>query len=423
MKVSALAQAAYRNLPDDFETRFDSGVTTPWHLTEPGEVRAAFRDYLDCLMLTARLGFDGVGFTEHGQSSYDMVANPSLVGAALGYATEAENLKVAINPVGRSLGKAREPVRVAEEYAMIDCISGGRLIAGFPVGLLYDASINNGVPPIEVRARFDENLLLVLKAWRDKAPFAWNGKFAQHPCVNIWPRPLQQPLPPVWITGIGNPTTFQLALENNFGFNYFGWFGAKLRGRRIFERFWEMAFRLNVPQNAYRMGFMQTVCVAETDSQAERKFARHIEYFFNKGIGAVPLEKLAIPGGISLPGIQFILRDHAGDFGFYAKMRTAKYAEIVDAGAVVCGSPDTVTEQLIEIVRTNHIGNLMVMLKVGSMTRDLTEENVTLFAQRVLPKLRQVWANEPWEHHWWPSRLGGRPMETATKLAAMGGVR
>jgi hypothetical protein len=64
----------------------------------------------------------------------------------------------------------------------------------------------------------------------------------------------------VWITGIGNPTTFQLALENNFGFNYFGWFGAKLTGRRIFERFWEMAFRLNVPQNPYRMGFMQTVC-------------------------------------------------------------------------------------------------------------------------------------------------------------------
>jgi alkanesulfonate monooxygenase SsuD/methylene tetrahydromethanopterin reductase-like flavin-dependent oxidoreductase (luciferase family) len=172
MKVSALAQAAYRNLPDDFETRFDAGVTTPWHLTEPGEVHAAFRDYLDCLMLAARLGFDGVGFTEHGQSSYDMVANPSLVGAAIAYATEAENLKVAINPVGISLGKAREPVRVAEEYAMIDCISGGRLIAGFPVGLLYDASINNGVPPIEVRARFDENLPLVLRAWRDKAPFA-----------------------------------------------------------------------------------------------------------------------------------------------------------------------------------------------------------------------------------------------------------
>jgi hypothetical protein len=96
---------------------------------------------------------------------------------------------------------------------------------------------------------------------------------------------------------------------------------------------------------------------------------------------------------------------------------------IVDAGAVVCGSPETVTEQLIEIARTNRIGNLMVMLKVGSMTRDLTEENVTLFAQKVLPKLRNVWANEPWEHHWWPSRLGGRPAATATELTATGGVQ
>jgi alkanesulfonate monooxygenase SsuD/methylene tetrahydromethanopterin reductase-like flavin-dependent oxidoreductase (luciferase family) len=86
------------------------------------------------MMVGARVGFDGLALTEHGQSSYDMMPNPDLVASALAYITESERLETAIFPMGRSLGKAREPVRVAEEYAMIDVISGGRLVAGFPSG-------------------------------------------------------------------------------------------------------------------------------------------------------------------------------------------------------------------------------------------------------------------------------------------------
>ncbi len=167
MKVSAFAQVGYRTFPEDFEQHHDSSVDTPWRLADPREVRAAFRDYLDGLMLAARSGFDGVVFTEHAQASYDMSANPSLTASALAYATESEGLEVAIFPAGRSLGKSREPVRVAEEYAAIDTVSGGRLVAGFPVGLPYDACLNNGIPPIELRPRFDENLELILRAWRE----------------------------------------------------------------------------------------------------------------------------------------------------------------------------------------------------------------------------------------------------------------
>ena len=158
MKVSAFAQVGYRTFPEDFEQHHDSSVDTPWRLADPREVRAAFRDYLDGLMLAARSGFDGVVFTEHAQASYDMSANPSLTASALAYATESEGLEVAIFPAGRSLGKSREPVRVAEEYAAIDTVSGGRLVAGFPVGLPYDACLNNGIPPIELRPRFDKRL-------------------------------------------------------------------------------------------------------------------------------------------------------------------------------------------------------------------------------------------------------------------------
>src|SRR5262245_14854662 len=232
MKITAFAQAPYRYLPADFEQRYESVCSTPYSLVSTDGVYSSMRDFIDELMSGVRGGLDGVSLTEHGQSSYDMMPNPDLVASALAYATDVEGIEAAIFPMGRSLGKSREPVRVAEEYAMIDVMSGGRLVAGFPVGLSYDASINNGVPPIRVRSRFEENLELVLRSWRDPEPFAWNGKHSQHPQVNIWPRPLQSQ-PPVWIIGVGNPGTMRMALERDFGFNYFAFVGAKLTGRRV----------------------------------------------------------------------------------------------------------------------------------------------------------------------------------------------
>ncbi|MBJ8347077.1 LLM class flavin-dependent oxidoreductase [Antrihabitans sp. YC2-6] len=414
MKVNYFQQVPYRQLPDDFEQRYESVVTTPYFdVTTSDNVIGAFRQSIDELMHAARAGFDGLLVTEHGQSSYDMAPNPNIVESAVAYATEIENIATAIYPVGRSLGKSREPIRVAEELAMIDAISSGRLVSGFPVGLAYDANINNGVPPAQTRQRFDENLELVLKAWTEREAFPWNGRFAQHAAVNIWPRPIQQaPHPPVWITGIGNPKTMQMTIDREFGFNYFGWFGLKVTGRRIFDRFWELLDKSGKDANPYRLGFMQTICVADTDAKAEALYAKHAEYFFQKGIGSIPMQRLALPGGIDIRGVEAIMRD-PGDFGIYNKMRTASFADLVDAGSVICGSPDTVAEQLIAYAREYRIGNLHAMLQFGSMPHDLAKDNIDLFASAVMPRLKQVWDDEGHEHHWWPESLGGRPLATS----------
>ncbi len=415
MKVTYFQQVPYRDLPSDFERHHESVVTTPYFdVTEPEKVTADFRSALDELMFAARLGFDGLAVTEHGQSSYDMAPNPNIIESALAYATEVENIDTAIYPVGRSLGKSREPIRVAEELAMIDAMSNGRLVSGFPVGLAYDANINNGVAPAHTRLQFDENLDLVLKAWSQKGTFAWNGKYSQHPAVNIWPRPIQQdPLPPVWITGIGNPRTMQMTLDREFGFNYFGWFGLKVAGRRIFDRFWETVEQAGKEANPYRLGFMQTVCVADTDAKAEKLFAEHAEYFFQKGIGSIPMHRLALPGGIDIRGVEAIMRD-PGDFGIYSKMKTATFSELMDAGSIVCGSPDTVAEQLTAHARDYRIGNLHAMLQFGSMPHELAKDNISLFASDVMPRLKDVWNDEGYAHHWWPERLGGVPHSTPT---------
>jgi alkanesulfonate monooxygenase SsuD/methylene tetrahydromethanopterin reductase-like flavin-dependent oxidoreductase (luciferase family) len=159
------------------------------------------------------------------------------------------------------------------------------------------------------------------------------------------------------------------------------------------------------------MGFMQTICVADTDEQAEKLYAKHAEYFYQKAIGSIPMERLALPGGIDIKGLEFIFRD-PGDFGIYPKMREATFSELVEAGSVICGSPATVRDQISEFVREFRIGNLHAMLQFGSMPHELAKDNISLFGESVLPHLRDIWTDEGYDHHWWPTALGGTPRPT-----------
>lgn len=411
MKVILFEQAPYRYLPPDFEEHYSSVCNTPYSLTTRDGIYSSIRDFVDELLAGARAGFDGISVTEHGQTSWDMMPNPDVVAGALAYVTEAEGLDVAVYPMGRSLGKSREPVRVAEEYALIDALSGGRLVAGFPVGLSFDASLNNGVPPIEARPRYEENLELVLRAWTAREPFPWNGKYSQYPEVNIWPRPLQQ-RPPVWITGTGNPNTMRASIDRGFGFNYFGFYGTALTGKRIFDRFWEIADERGAPRNPYRTGLLQTIAVAETDERAEREYARHVEYAFRKGLGAIDPNKRSLPGAVDIVGLRALMKD-PGDLGAAAKMRTASFPELLQAGAAIVGSPSTVRDQLLAFCKDYGIGNLHAMLGFGSMPRELVLRNIRLFAAEVLPQLQELWRDTDLEHQWWPERLGGRPADSS----------
>lgn len=70
---------------------------------------------------------------------------------------------------------------------------------------------------------------------------------------------------------------------------------------------------------------------------------------------------------------------------------------------MIAGSPATVTERLIEACRGLRVGNLVALLQIGSMPHELTKQNITLFAEHVMPELRTLWADEGWTHRWWPS--------------------
>jgi len=405
LKVSLFEQVPYRYLPAGFEDQHSSVVTAPYDVVDPPLMtESLFSAYAE-LLHAARSGFDGVCVTEHGQSAYDISPNPDLLAAAVAYAARAEGLDVAITVLGRSLGKTREPLKIAEEYALLDCVSGGRLIAGFPLGLSYDANLNAGLPAVETRERYAEHRELILKAWSEPRPFAWNGRFEKYGQVNIWPRPVQQPHPPVWIPGTGSAGTLRDILASDYAFVYLSWDGPKLTGRQVFDRYWDLAEETGRDRNPYRLAFLQVVAVAETDERAEREYAAHLQSHYRSGVGAIPATAMALPGYAEPAAIEGMLRG-AGAGGMRSRLKTATFAELVESQVAIVGSPATVADQLEAFVREFRIGNLMVMLQNGSMPRDLTEKNISLFAAEVLPRLRPIWDEEGWVNHWWPRAPG-----------------
>ena len=409
MKVSMFQQAPYRFMPAGFEdTGVPSVVSTPYEqLVEPKHLFDSYRWFMDELLAGLRAGFDGVAVTEHGQTSYDMTPNPNLPAAVLANAIRLERPEAALIVLGRSLGKTREPLRIAEEYAMLDCLSGGRLVAGLPVGLSYDANLNNGIPTVETRARYREAHDLLIRSWTETEPFPWNGRYSQYALVNSWPRPLQKPRPPVWVPGSGSPSTMSWTIEKSYVFVYLSWFGPTLTARRIFDRFWETADAQGVPRNPYRVGFVQSVVVSETDERAEIEYGRYVENAFRQGPGSVPLHYMGLPGYVEPRGVEAMLRD-PGDFGIAAELQHATFGRLAETRSVIAGSPATVRDQILEFTKEFGIGNLLVMLQMGGMPHDLTMKNIQLFAEEVLPYLQEQWRDEGWENDWWPTGLALR---------------
>lgn len=150
-----------------------------------------YAEHLDAWELLDALGYDGVGFNEHHTSPYGLMNSPNLMAASA--AQRTKNIKLLIYG---NLLPLHDPLRLAEELAMLDCLSNGRLISGFARGIPREYNVHN-VDQSESRARFEEAYEIIMRAWTEDV-FSYTGRFWSYRDVAIWPRPVQQPAPPVW---------------------------------------------------------------------------------------------------------------------------------------------------------------------------------------------------------------------------------
>ncbi len=328
--------------------------------------------------------------------------SPNLIAASLARRTR----DAAIVVMGNSLALYNPPTRVAEEMAMIDCISGGRLVAGFPVGTPMDTCYAYSQNPSQLRQRYHEAHDLILRAWQDPDPFTWNGRFHKLRYVNIWPRPLQKPHPPVWIPGGGSIETWRWCAERDYVYSYLSYFGYK-NGEATMKGFWDEMKRLGKDANPYRAGFLQFVGVAETREKALALYREPAEYFYGRCLHLDPRYALA-PGYSSeatqRARVRSAVADAAARSSGGAAGQAIDFEAIVDQGYVIVGSPDEVAEQLRNVATNLNVGHLMLLLQFGNMNRQLTQHNTELFAKRVLPQIEHLF-DDAREDRWWPRPL------------------
>ncbi len=403
MKISWFHLMPYTDLPDDFKERHPSvWVDIDSALFDPLKAHHMYNDFMDELEFAAEIGFDGICVNEHHSNGYGLMPSPNLVAASLARRTREAALIV----MGNSLALYNPPVRVAEEFAMLDCISGGRLVAGFPVGTPMDTCYAYGQNPSSLRERYHEAHDLVLRCWTEPDTFVWNGRWNKLRYVNPWPRPLQKPHPPIWIPGGGSIETWQWCAQMDYVYAYLSYFGYKA-GQATMDGFWAEMQRLGKDRNPFRAGFLQFVGVAETRAEALELYREAAEYFFNRCLH-VDARWASPPGYASEATLRARVNSQIAQAASRATPGSAfaapAFEEIVDQGYVVIGSPDEVAEKLREVAVSLNVGQLMLLLQYGNMSKELSFHNTELFAKRVMPQLRDLFENE-WENRWWPKPL------------------
>ena len=146
------------------------------------------------------------------------------------------------------------------------CISGGRLVAGFPVGTPMDTNFCYGQIPALTRDKYGEAHDLIMKAWAEDEPFAFDGKYNQLRWVNCWPKPIQKPHPPIYIPGGGSIETWDFCLDHDYNYSYLSFYGY-LRGKSLLDGYWERVAKRGKDDSPYRAAFAQIICVADTDAR------------------------------------------------------------------------------------------------------------------------------------------------------------
>ena len=403
----------YPDLPRDFKEKYDSvWVDIDPGLFVPERGHEVYNEYIDELEFAADVGMDAICVNEHHSNAYGLMPSPNLIASIMARSTS----DAAICVMGNSLVLYNPPTRVAEEMAMIDCISGGRVIAGMPVGTPMDTCYAYGQNPSLVRPKYDEAIDLITQAWERDEPFAFNGRFNQQRYVNIWPKPVQKPHPPIWVPGSGSVETWNMCAEKDFLYAYLSYFGYKA-SETVMKGFWNQIKELGLEPNPFRAGFLQAIAVAESRAEAEDIYAEPANYFYDRCLKFSP-RFTSPPGYTTEESLRARLSSQITTAANKSKRFSgASFAGVDEAdrsifqqGHVVIGSPDEVADKLREVAIELNVGHLLMLLHFGNMSRDLTKYNTSLFAEKVLPQLKDLFEDQ-WENRWWP-----KPMEASRRV-------
>ncbi|MQC19361.1 MAG: LLM class flavin-dependent oxidoreductase [Chloroflexi bacterium] len=304
-------------------------------------------------------GFDFVLLAEHHFSNYS--EDPAPLIAALAIARETSRIR--IGP-GVAVLPEWQPLRLAEEMAVVDQLSGGRLIAGIGRGFVPFEQERFAVDVVQGRAIFNESLEVLLKAWTE-TDFTYEGQHVRVPQpTTVVPRPLQQPHPPLWLAG-NSPESFDLAALHGMTPILSG--GGGLEGvRRQIEGFREALGR-HRRSTAADVVVQCSTLVTPTDAEADAA----IDPVRWQRSGAASLLANAVTAGVIDPKVDPSPPDEVFRQAFFA------------------GSPAKVRGQFAALAEIG-VTHISAPMAVGGIDHDLVMRSIRLMGAEVIPALRNV---------------------------------
>lgn len=331
---------------------------------EPDAGVQAFGSMLTRLRTIERLGFDWVSLSEHHYSPRTLTPNPTVTAAYLAAALERLTIAV-LGPIVPHTN----PVRVAEELAVVDNLAPGRLVVGLLRGTMYEY-LAYDLKPDEARDRTNEGMELILKAWREPQPFGWQGRYFQYRTVAVWPQPVSRPGPPTMILGTSKETC-EFAARHRLGLGVS--FAPYEVVRRATDHYRERCAAYGWEPGPDDILYRANILMADSDEEAQRILdALH---------GDVPLAVLR-------PEIRdALIRAETGN-------RAGPVVKPNVAGALsttFLGSPDTIVEQARKVRSELGAGVLDLNFRnyAGQGESPLTDA-LQLFGEKILPQLRDV---------------------------------
>jgi alkanesulfonate monooxygenase SsuD/methylene tetrahydromethanopterin reductase-like flavin-dependent oxidoreductase (luciferase family) len=344
-----------------------------------------YAQHLDAWALMEELGFEGIGFNEHHTSPYGLMTSPNIMAAAA--SQRLRRMKILIYG---NLLPIHEPLRLAEELAMLDCLTGGRLISGFARGIPREYKAYN-VNLADSRARFEEAWEIIKRAWREDV-FSYEGKFWTYRDVAIWPRPVQQPHPPVWVPVTTSQETLEWAAKENVPITpgAVATLGARQDMVRYYARCLAKHGHEITPDHVVAGA---SVYIADSRQQALEQAGPYMLYFFHTLFSHGNLFNVGgqrQAGYVREEGLGWLRPEHREEFlrslqGF----RHLTMDDLERNERLAWGSPAQVRDALIGLADALGSNVLLLQFNQGAMPHEMFMHQIRRFADEVLPDLRR----------------------------------
>ena len=261
-EVFWFSEQPYGHVTDDDLAPYESGrMHFPNTHFDPEKAHVLYNNYHDQYALADEVGFDGIMSNEHHSSYWCMKPSVNVDAAVIAKVTK--NVKIAM--LGNVIA-LNDPVKMAEEIAMLDCISGGRIISGFVRGTAVE-TLHAGISPTENRDRFEEAHDLIVKCWTDPGPFRWEGRYFPHRMVNPWVVPIQKPHPEIWFPGTGSPESVIWAAKRMYPYMNLG--SLLDLTKQLKDIYFETAREEGYEPGPEHFGYLIRCLVADTDERAQ----------------------------------------------------------------------------------------------------------------------------------------------------------